>query len=594
MLRRQRGALIFITPLILTIIALFSVMALDGARIYGVRSNLQNQANAAASAGAEASQACGGVDVSVDTMKARALAAAQAQGFTGTAEDLDLRVGVMVPDPANPDQLLFQQVNDIAASNSVRVALSQTEPVSRLLPQAILGTVTLSASSAVRKEVRATLSAAGSTLGVSGGLLGGLLGAVFENPGYSLDPTSLESLEGTLFELGELLAFLGVDTLEEALPLGADELAAALREIVGNATPAGALLDDLVGATGISTLQIADVLTAVGDVEVSGTNKIELLNLVNSLLLNVIRQQQLLNGTPLSLVNLGAAGLPLLSSIDENSLVVNLYVNRPPKVVVDVPARKNLNGEWEGAFYAPDIGIEVIVNAEILPINLVIAELEVASLTIPLAVDLGGGDGYLSSALCARGVSNDVKFGLQLNRQVLELATGSIDLNTGDIVPQPIDAEVGKVSVLLGLISLDPILNVEAEITGEMAGTSGEVILEPDYPLYCSPTGCSKVTYNDAGGGLSALNTDVNLIDLSLLQGSLGGVDLTPIVAPVTPLISGLLSDVTASLTGAVVSPLLQFLGVGVGGISVTVSEGKQNYTQMIENVGLANGGQAL
>lgn len=594
MLRRQRGAFIFITPLILTIIALFSVMALDGARIYGVRNALQDQANAAASAGAEASQACGGVDVSVATMKARALAAAQAMGFTGTEENLDLRVGVLVPDPANPDQLLFQQVNDIAASNSVRIALTRDEPISRLLPEAILGTITLSASSAVRKEVRASLSTAGSTLGVSGGLLGSLLGAVLGDPGYSLDPTSFESLENTFVQVDELLAGLGVGTLEDALPLGADELAAVLRDVTGNATPAGLMLDDLIDATGISTLQVSDVLEVIGDTEVPGESKVELYGLVTSLLMNVIREQQLLHGTALSLANLGAAGLPLISSIDEDSLVVNLYVNRAPKVVLDVPARKNLAGEWAGAFYAPDIGIEVIVDAEILPVNLVIAELEVASLTIPLAVDLGGGDGYLSSALCARGVSNEVRFGMQLNRQVLQLATGSIDLDTGDIVPQPLDVEVGNVSVLLGLISLEPILNLEAEVSGEMAGESGEVILDPDYPLYCSPTGCNRLTYDDAGAGLSALDTDINIIDLSLLQGSLGGVDLTPIVAPVTPLITDLLSDVTASVTGAVVSPLLQFLGVGVGGISVTVSEAKQNYTQLIENVGLANGGQAL
>ncbi|SFL99581.1 pilus assembly protein TadG-related protein [Marinobacter zhejiangensis] len=594
MLQRQRGAFIFITPVILTLIVLFTVMAVDGARIYGVRNDLQNQANAAASAGAEATQACGGVNVSVAAMKSRALAAAQAQGFSGAAEDLDLRVGVLVPDPDSPSQLLFQEVNDIAASNAVRVLLSREESISRLLPESVLGSITLSASTAVRKEVRASLSAAGSTLAVHQGVLGGLLGAVFQDPSYTLDPTSLSSLENTFVELGEVLSLLGVDNLEDALPLGADELAAALREIAGNATPAGELLDDLVGAAGISTLQISDILTALGDTRVPDNNPVELLGLVNSLLLNVIREQQLLNGAALALTNLGA--LPLISAIDGNSLEVNLYVNRAPKYIFDVPARKNLDGEWEGVFYAPDISLEVIVQAGIPPLDLLgLVKLELADLTIPLAVDLGGGSGYLSSAMCARGVSNEVQFGMELERQLLELGTGTIDPDTGDVVIQPIDANIGKVSLLAGLLTIDSLLNLEAEISGGLPGESASVMLEPDYPLYCSPQdGCSRRTYEDPGAGLSGLDLDVDVTRLALLETQLGAVDLTPLVGLVTPLVSDLLYDVTQSLTTVLVNPLLEVLGVGVGGINVTVTAGDQSYTQLIENVRLANEGEPL
>lgn len=570
MLRRQRGALLFITPLILTIIALFSVMALDGARLYGVRDALQSQANAAASAGAEATQACGGTDISVDTMKARALVAAQAQGFTGTVDDLDLRVGLLVPDPDNPDQVLFQAVNDVAASNAVRIELTSDEPISRLLPQSILGTVTLSASSAVRKEVRASLSVAGSTLGVSGGLVGSLLGALFGDPDYSLDPTSLQSLSGTLVELGELLSLLGVDTLEDALPLGATELAAILRGVVGNATPVGDMLDRLIGVTGISTLSIGDVLTAVGDVGVDDENPIELLGLVTSLLLNVIEEQQVLTGTALSLPNLGLGGLP--SSVD--TLSVNLYVFKAPQYVANIPARKNLDGDWEGVFYAPDISLEVAVNVKI-PL--------VAEVRVPLAVDLGGGDGYLSSAMCARGANNDVQFGMRLNRQVLKLATGTIDPENGNVVPEPL-----VISVLsLPGISL---LNIEADISGEIPGESADVMIEPNYPLFCSPEeGCSRITRDDSGAGLAGLHTDIDIEDLSLL-----GLDLSGLLNPILNPILDLLAVLTDGLMKIVVSPLLKLLGVGVGGMSVTVVSADQDYTQLIENVGLANGGQPL
>ena len=591
-MRRQRGAFIFVTPLILTTIALLSVMALDGARIYGIRNDLQNQANAAATAGAEVAQACGGTEVSLDTMKSRALAAAQAQGFDGALEDLDIQFGMLVENPAAPGELAFQPVADIAASNAVHVSLSQDEAISRLLPESVLGTVTLSASAATRKEVLATIGMAGSTAGVNDGLLGGLLGAVFEDPSYSLDPTSLSSLENTFVEIGQLLGELGVDTVEDMLPLTADNLAAALREIAGNATPAGELLDDLAGATGINGLEIADILAVVEGAEVPADSEVEMYGLVTTLVLNVVREQQILNGGPLSLSNLEAAGLPLISAIDEDSLVVNLYVDRAPQVLINASARKNSDGDWSSEFYAPDISLELRVAAEILPLNLLgLVEFELAELTIPLAIDLGGGTGYLTSARCARGLETDVEFGVELQRQVLELATGTIDVATGDVVPEPIDAEIGRVSLLFGVASVDPILNLEAEVEGEIPGESDNVILDPKYPLYCSPTeGCYRLEHHDPGGSLSALSLDATITDLSLLQSSLGGVDLTGLVAAVEPLVTDLLFDVTENLTGAVVGPLLQALGVGIGGISVTVQSAEQDdYVQLIEDVPVIN-----
>ncbi|MDX1755294.1 MAG: hypothetical protein R3175_04465 [Marinobacter sp.] len=592
MLAQQRGALIFVTPMILVTIALLSVMALDGARIYGVRNDLQNQANAAATAGAEAAQACGGTNVSLETMKSRALAAAQAQGFSGGLEDLNVQFGVLADNPAAPGELAFQSVDDIAASNTVYVSLSQDEAISRLLPESVLGSVTLSATAAARKEVQAVIGMAGSTAGVNGGLVGGLLGGVFGDPSYSLDPTSLSSLEDTFVEIDELLAELGVDTVEDMLPLTADNLAAALREVAGNATPAGELLDDLAGASGISGLEIADIVAVVEGAEVPEDSEVELYGLVTTLVLNVAREQQLLNGAPVTLSNLGAAGLPLISAIDEDSLTLNLYVNRAPKYLLDARARKDMDGNWASEFYAPDISLELTVAAEILPLNLLgLVEFELASLTIPLAIDAGGGTGTLTSALCARGVDNEVEFGLDLDRQVLELVTGSIDPATGDVLPEPIDTEVGKVSLLLGLATVDPILNLEAELEGSIPGSSEEVILDPKYALYCSPIeGCDRLDHHDPGGSLSGLDLDLTILDLSLLQTSLGGVDITGLATAVEPLITDLLFDVTDNLTEDVIGPLLQALGVGVGGISITVSRAEQDqFVQLVEDVDVIN-----
>ena len=49
---RQRGALTVITPLLMLLVILLGVMALDGARLFSLRKEMQSQVNAAATAAA--------------------------------------------------------------------------------------------------------------------------------------------------------------------------------------------------------------------------------------------------------------------------------------------------------------------------------------------------------------------------------------------------------------------------------------------------------------------------------------------------------------------------------------------------------------
>ena len=164
---RQRGALSVITPLLLLIVITLTVMALDGARPYSLRSEMQAQVNVAAQAAAGAAQACGGQAPSTALVQQRALAAAVAQGVEGSDQDLN---GVVA----------FESVDHIARSNAVLVSYTRNEPISMLLPQSVFGGISLSVNAAVRKEVVATVSAAGGTVGVGGDatLLGSLLGVV--------------------------------------------------------------------------------------------------------------------------------------------------------------------------------------------------------------------------------------------------------------------------------------------------------------------------------------------------------------------------------------------------------------------------------
>ena len=201
--RRQQGALTVITPLLLLIIVILSVMALDGARLYMLRGEMQAQVNVAAQAAAAEAQSCGGQFISTPVIQARALAAAQSQGFSGEDGSLQVQVG-LIEDADDSDVLSFRPVNFVEESNAVLVTYTRSEPISLLLPESTFGTLEMSVNAAARREVIATLSAGGSTATVGSGILGGLLGAVLGDPGFVLDPTSLDSLRNTTVEVGDL------------------------------------------------------------------------------------------------------------------------------------------------------------------------------------------------------------------------------------------------------------------------------------------------------------------------------------------------------------------------------------------------------
>lgn len=576
---RQRGALIFITPIVISAVLLMIALALDGARLYSLRSEMQSQVDAAATAAADAAQACGGDTITLATMSQRALAAAQAQGFSGDPQDLVVTPGLL--EAGSGDEVAFHAVPDLAQSNATHVRYQRSEPISRLLPESVLGSVTLEASAAVRREVVATISAAGSTAGVDGGLLGALLGGVLGQPGYSLDATDLASIGNTLFSVGDLLADLGVDQLEDALPLGADELATAIRNVAGAATPAGDLAGRLLSANGIESVAVSDVISALADTRVPSDANVRAYDLLVSLALNVLQQQQLLSGNPLVLNNLAPLGLPLVSAIDDSSLEIRLYVNRPPTVAIG-PARQNSNGDWLTTFRAPDLSLEVDVSAGLPTINLLgLAEFGIGSLQVPLSVDLGGGSGALVSARCARGGTNSVQFGMALERDALELGTGQVDTATGALVPDTLSVQVGHLKLLAGLLTLDPAVGADIVVDGSVGSASTVSQVTPAYPLYCGPSGCERMVYDASGGGLSSADFYAQVSDLQVLGAS---VD-TSLINSLLAVVEGLVNDITTSVLNSIVNPLAEALGVGIGGMQVSIESATQQGSQLVEGV---------
>ncbi len=563
--RRQQGALTVITPLLLLIVVILSVMALDGARLYMLRGEMQAQVNVAAQAGAAEAQSCGGQFVSTAVIQSRALAAAQAQGFNAEDGALQVQVG-LVEDADGSDVLSFRPVNRVEESNAVLVTYTRSEPISLLLPESTFGTLEMSVNAAARKQVVATMSAAGSTATVDSGIVGSLLGAVLGDDTYTLDPTSVDSLRNTTIKLGDLLTEVGVADVAELLSLDGVVLASALRDVAGAASPAGQALDDLLGAAGLSTVQVSEVLEVVEGTQVPTNSEFPLYDMLISLVLNVAETQQ---GT------LGAfLEVPLnidldLSPVANVQTSVELNVGEAPRIKIG-PVRQDENGEWVTKFYAPDISLLIDADVQLLGLG---ALLNLATVDLPLAVNAGGAEIEFVSADCASGSNNDIEIGVNINRSVARLGTGSLDSDSGEIVP-----DQGSLQVL-GLLGLQ-VLSANVYIDGDVPGVSDSgVIIAEDYPLYCSDLGCSQQTFNDSGDGVTGLDLDIQLRDLNVL--GILPLDLTFL----TNLIEDLLSTVVEALAGSLINPLLEALGIGLGGVTITVTGASQNSTQVLENV---------
>lgn len=565
--RRQRGALTIITPLLLLVIITLSVMVLDGARLYKLRGEMQAQVNVAAQAGASATQSCGGLAASTFLIRQRALAAAQAQGFSGEADALTVRSGVVERGADNV--LAFRPVSFIE-SNAVLVSYTRSEPLSILLPESVFGTLDITVNAASRKEVVATLSAAGSTASVDSGIVGGLLGAVLGDPFYVLDPTSLDSLRNTTVLLGDVLTETGVADVTGLLGLDGRTLAAALRDIGGISSPVGQTLDDLLGAAGLETVSVSEVLEVVEGTQVPANSEFPLYDMLISLVLNVAESQQDAPGgflaVPLDVdLDLGA-----VANIDAS---VRLNVGEAPRIVIG-PARQDADGNWVTRFYAPDIRLQVLADVQLLSLG---GLLSGANVYLPLAVNVGGAEGEFVSARCAAGSVNQVEIGVNLNRSVARLGTGTIDTDTGAIIP-----EIGDLDVL-GLLGLQ-VLSADVFIDGEVPGiTETNVVISDEYPLYCGEMGCSEDTYQDTGDGVGGLDLDLDLQNVALLGLP---VQLTPLLN----LLEGLLADVVQLLAGSLINPLLESLGLGLGGVTVTLTNATQGSSQVIENVPVVAG----
>lgn len=594
--RSQRGVFIALTPALLTLIVILLTLVLDGARLMSIRSDMDSQVNAAATAAADAAQSCGGANGDIAEMQARGLSAARAVGFDGDESDLDVAAGLLAPDPQNTGLLRFSQkdpVDEIGQTNAALVTYTRTEPLSRLLPERLFSPVELSAEAAARKEVVAILSATGSTASIEDGILGQL---IEELTGVSeVDATNLESLESTVVSVGDLLDELGVSDLTALADEPLLDVLEAVTTVVGEAgSPAGSVIDDLTSATGLNGLDAGAVFDVVSGISVSEDSSFPLYDFVNSVVLNSVRAANQ-SGAGLLQLELedtedlfDASGLDLLGDVE---ITLDLMVDEPPRIVFG-PARQDEAGDWLTNVRAADISLQANIDVGLATGELtslvdtlsagLVGVSVLDDIRIPLAVQAGGGEADLIAADCARGDNNTVNLDFDTQGSVVAIETGTIDTSTGTVVPDSLNATILRLDAPL-LPAVETCVRGDLDVS--LPHQSGVQALQY-YSLYCPDGDCDEEILTDSStGSLGGLS--VNLSNLSLQCESGGAISgvlntvLTGLSAPVNDLVEG----VTGVVLDSAVSPLLTSLGADLGGASVKVIGASQQRTQLIENV---------
>lgn len=602
-IRRQRGVLIFLTPFLMVALAVVAVLAMDAARLYSLRADMQRVVNAAATAAADATQACS-VDADISQMKARALAAANAVGFDGDAEDLEVLAGVLVPESQESAELAFEQREDIRQTNAVAVRYTRNEPISKLLPETFFAPVELSVNAASRKEVYAVLSAGASSVQVSEGLLGGLLGAVLGQPdAYNLDATDVDSLQGTLVGVGDLLDEMGVADLTELAERPLIEALNGILGLSGVATePAADVVTALKDVIGIEGLTVEDALDIKGDKDGAMGARFPLYDFVISVVMN----------SASSLSDSGLLSVRLDTFEDESSLLasvktitsiladidlsVDLHVDNPAPVVIG-PAMQDEQG-WVTTLRASDIKLEALAELG-LKLDALETLLEVLSLgtsdveladhvRVPLVVDVGGGSAEFVGARCARPSTddfgaNDIDLEVELDRSVLSVTSGTLNPATGDVINEPISASILEIDSLFA----SPVgVCLSADLWADVPAASGlQTRYAESYPLHCPDGECATSVFEgDDSTGLGGLDLGLENFRLLGCDGeSSSSLDeaIEILLSPITLL----LEEVTRMLLEGLIAPVLELLGVDLAGMSITVVGADQLGHQLIENV---------
>ncbi|WP_119628305.1 pilus assembly protein TadG-related protein [Methylocaldum marinum] len=540
--RRQRGAISLLAALVLVLAALFTALALDTGRLFLEKRKLQKIADLAALDAAQA-MAC------ANDKSSAAFAAAQASALqNGYAGNLPAESGVKLG-TVNSAQGLRAFAESVAANAyAVQVETRSIVPASLVVGGWLGGEkVTLKARAVGRSDSFAGISA-GSFLarldpvGLNL-LLSGLLGT-----SVNLDLVSYQGIAAVDLSLLDLIKAQGtVGSVNEllALQMSIGEffgLMASALSNKGDAATAGYLSVLAAGSTDTFTLALGDLLrVTTEDPEAAAEAKVNVLDLV-------LLGAEVANGK--NAIAIPSAGISVPGGAE---IGLSLWVIEPPQIAIGPPGQDEY-GNWKTRVQTAQIRLAVDVALLPDPVGIPgILTIQLADLQ--LAVDAAKTSAWLESIGCPTLGDLDGSATVGSQPGLVDIAIGKLDAN-GEITG-PANVATVEILGLLGGTKIQVGVSAEADLTSDPLATHFD---GPFPQTETVGTSLDQALNNALASLANSLNLEVTVgsLNLSLLNQIIG-------------LLKPLLSSVITALGNVLLTPLLEALGVNVGGADLGV-----------------------
>ena len=502
----QTGGISVLAALTLVLAVMFTGLALDTARLWLAKRELQRSVDMAALAAARHT-GCGSTS----------LQAAQAAQNAGTQNGLPAGYTMLVQrGVASVDTLTRYNtftLQDSELSNAAQVTVTAQVPAS-IMAGGLLDntTTTLRATATAKGGPPVATFSIGSFASISqnqANFINALFRGILGNSSVNLGVAALADLGGTSVNLAALQVAAGAATIDELLnrqvPIGQLLQWLATSSPSANAATSLSQLGTLSLNSGL-TVRLRDVLNVqIPANSAVATVDINVLDLV---------QTSLLVGKGKGTINLG------LNIAGVGGISLNLL--NPPKIAVG-PAGKSLSGAWCTATQSAQMSLKVGLNP--LGIGLV---------DMALFLDLLSTSGHLASLNISPGN----------NTGRLEVGSTLIGLRLRN------NADSNLASVFGGLVQLGLNLPIGQAAAG---GAPFMVVSDADLPRTVQTSGVGGGTIS----GLIGKDTSLTVKFLGL------GLDL------LSPVVKLVVSPLLSLVGDGIIDPLLQALGFDIGLVRV-------------------------
>jgi len=542
--RRQRGAIGLLAALVLLPAVLFTALALDTGRLYLEKRRLQTIADLSALDAAHA-MAC------ASAKDAAAVDAAQASAVrNGYAGNLAAENGVKVGNvSSNAQGLRVFGENGPANADAVQIEAQNTVPASLVAGGLFGGSVTLKAKAVGRSDAIAGISAGSFLARVDPSGLNPLLSGLL---GTSVDLVSYNGIAAANLTLLDLIQAQGlVGTVDEllALQMSIGEFYALMASALTNKGNAGAAADLSGLAAGISNtlvLTLGDLLkVTTDDPEAAAEAEVNVLDLL-------MLGAEVANGQNAIAIPAAGFAIPGVASIG-----LSLRLIEPPQIAIG-PAGQDENGNWKTQVQTAQVRVGVDLQLVPQSLSLGLLGLLLGLVTIDLTdlhldVDAAPTTAWLENIGCSTLGDLDGSATVGSQPGVVKIAIGELDAEGESVAPTNIATVRSSLLGNLATIGASAVTSVTSDPqTTQFNGTF------PDPETVGTPV---DEAVNNA---LSSLADSLNL------QVMLGSLDLS-VLNQVINALSLALGPIIEALGDNLLTPLLQALGVNVGGADLTV-----------------------